>query len=100
MTTFTRTTQGSYDPETDTATPSSTTIEGLALRVKGDPARYRQLGLVESEAPTLMFVPTTYGDRPEPGDRVTWESEVYSVRAVDPVAPDGVTIAARIIIEK
>ena len=98
--TFTRTTQGSYDPETDTATKTTTTVTGRAMRVRGNPHRYDALGLVESKAPTLFFVPQTYGETPAPGDVVTWESEQYTARDVLPIAPDGVTIAARIIIEK
>ncbi len=98
--TFTRTVQGSYDPETEVATETTTTIVGPAIRVRGDPNRYLALGLVESKAPTLYFVPTTYGQTPAPGDTVTWESQEYSVKDVLPLAPDGVTISARIIIGK
>ena len=97
--TFTRTAQGSYDAATDTATLSTSTIVGTAVQVQGDPHRYAALGLVESKAPTLIFVPNTYGDTPEPGDVVTWQSQEYTVRDVTPAAPDGVTIAARVIIE-
>lgn len=99
MITFTRNTQSAYDPETDTSSTSETTITGVAIRVPGDPKRYAALGLVESDAPTLQFVPTTYGNTPEPGDTVTWANETYTVRDVEPVAPDGVTILARVIIE-
>ena len=98
--TFTRVVRASYDPETDTATETTSTITGTAVRAMGNPHRYTALGLVESKAPTLIFVPTTYGDTPEPGDVVTWESEEYTVRDVEAAAPDGVTIAARVIIER
>lgn len=98
--TFTRTLQVNYDPETDLGTETVSTVVGVAMRVQGDPHRYQALGLVESKAPTLYFVPTTYGQTPEPGDTVTWESEEYTARDVLPLAPDGVTIACRIIIEK
>lgn len=98
--TFTRVLQTSYDPETDQGVDTTTTITGVAIRVRGDAHHYQALGLIESKAPTLYFVPTTYGETPEPGDVVTWESEEYTVRDVSPLAPDGVTIAARIIIEK
>lgn len=98
--TFTRVTHGTYDPETDTATPTTTTITGTAIRSVGDPHRYAALGLVESQAPTLFWVPTTYGDTPEPGDTVVWQSTTYTARDVTVIAPDGVTIAARVIVEK
>lgn len=100
MITFVRNTQSNYDPETDTATVTETEITGVALRVRGEPKRYAELGLVESQAPTLFFVPTTYGDTPEPGDAVEWLNDTYIVRDVDPLAPDGVTISARVIIAK
>ena len=98
--TFTRVVQGSYDPETDSATPSTTTVTGTAIRSRGTPHKYAELGLVESKAPTLFWIPTTYGDTPEPGDTVVWLNETYTARDVEVIAPDGVTIAARVIIEK
>jgi len=97
--TFTRIAR-TYDPETDTATASTTTYPGTAIRSRGRPHKYAELGLVESKAPTLFWVPTTYGDTPEPGDTVTWYGETYTARDVEVIAPDGVTIAARVIIEK
>ena len=98
--TFTRTLQSSYDPETDLATLTTSTVVGTAMRVRGDAHKYRDLGLVESKAPTLFFVPATYGGTPEPGDTVTWESETYTAKDVSVIAPDGVTIAARVIIDR
>lgn len=98
--TFTRTVQSSYDPETDLATLTTTTVVGTAMRTRGDPQRYTALGLVESEAPTLLFVPTTYGQTPKAGDTVSWQSETFTARDVQVIAPDGVTIAARVIVEK
>jgi len=97
--TFTRTTR-SYSGTTDTPTTQTTTLPGTAIRVRGDPHRYSALGLVESKAPTLLWIPTTYGDTPEPGDEVVWRSETYTARDVEVVAPDGVTIAAKVIVEK
>ena len=101
--TFTRTTQGSYDPETDSATLSTTTVVGTAVRGAGNPKRYQALGLVESDAPTLIFVPTTYGQFPEPGDTVVWPptgGSTYTVRDVENISPDGVSILSRVIVEK
>ena len=98
--TFTRTAQGNYDAATDTAALATSTITGTAVQVPGQPHRYAQLGLVESEAPTLIFIPTYYGETPEPGDVVTWASQEYTVRDVQRWAPDGVTIGASIVIEQ
>ena len=97
--TFTRSTR-TYTATTDVATVAETTITGSAIQVRGDPRRYQALGLVLTDMPTLFFSPTTYGDAPEPGDTVTWPTggHTWTVKDVDPIAPDGVLIAARIVI--
>jgi len=101
MVTFTRSAPGTYDAATDAWTaPVTTTITGNAIQVKGDPRRYRALSLVMTEALTLLFAPTTYGETPAPGDAVTWASVVYTVRDVETNAPDGVTITARVIVSR
>lgn len=100
-TTFTHTTPGIYDAATDTwsAPEIAETVSGEATQTKGDPEQYRALSLVESEAPTLLWAPNTYGDAaPDPGWTVTWADVEYVVKAVDPVAPDGVVIVAKIVI--
>lgn len=99
--TFSHTTTGTYDPATDTTTGATvTTVTGKAIRTKGDPLKYQALNLVASEAPTLLFTPTTYGSLPSLGDTVSWGSVVYSVKDVDPVAPDGTAIIARIVVAR
>ena len=98
--TFSRTTQGGYDAETDTATPSTSTVVGHAVRVQGDPERYAGLGLVEAKAVTLLFAPTTIDEQPSPGDEVTWDGVEYTVRDVDPVAPDGDVIVSSVVIAR
>ena len=99
--TFTRRTR-TYTATTDTATLVESTMTGSAIQVRGDPKRYQAAGLVLSEMPTLFFSPETYGDTPEPGDTVVWPEggSTWTVRDVDPIAPDGVTIAARVIIKR
>ncbi len=88
-----------YDPATDQGAPVVVTmLTGAAIRVRGNPATYRRLELVETEAPTLLFVPTTYGGTPKAGDELTWESKAWTVRDVDPLQPDGVTIMAKLVI--
>jgi len=97
---FTRTVPGTYDPATDTFTsPTETTVTGSAIQVRGDPETYRALSLIQSEAPTLFWTPATYGEAPEPGDTVVWASKTYTVRDVAKIQPDGVCIAARVIVE-
>ena len=103
MVTFTRVAM-TIDATTDVATASTTTITGNAMQVRGNPQRYKELGLTLGTMPTLFFAPTNYNldvfstDFVQPGDTVTWASKVYTVKDVDPIAPDGVVIAARIIV--
>ena len=95
--TFTRTTQ-TYNPTTGVTTSATSTVAGHAIRVRGDTETYRALSLIQSEAPTLLFTPATYGEVPQPGDAVTWAHVDYRVRDVNPLEPDGVVILARVII--
>ena len=98
-TTFTRK-ANTYNPETGVLTVSESTISGSAVQVKSDPRRFDALGLSLLENLTLLFTPTTYGETPQPGDEVTWPASgtVYKVADVDPTAPDGKTILARVVI--
>lgn len=97
--TFTRDSR-TFNATTQRPTTTTTTIVGSAIRVQGDARRYEALGLRETEAPTLLFVPNTYGDTVKPGDRVTWESKEWTVAEVFPLAPDGVTILQKVIIKR
>jgi len=97
--TFTRTTR-TYTPTTDTSTITSTTVAGSAIRIPGDPKVYEALKLVEWDAPTLLFAPTTYDEVPEPGDTLSWDSNTYTVRAVQPIAPDGNNLLARVVVTR
>jgi len=103
--TFTRTSPGTYDPLTDTTSAATvTTVAGRGIIVRGDPQRYRALELTLSTAPTLLFAPTTYPLQAnttamvQPGDTVVLNNATLTVRDVEPVAPDGNVIVARIIV--
>lgn len=99
--TFSHVTPGAYDEATDTySSPTSVTVPGAAIQVEGQPDTYERLGLVQSSAPTLFFVPTTLGDLPLPGYAVTWAGSSCTVRDVDAIAPDGVAIAATIVVQR
>ena len=99
--TFTLGSPGTYDAAADQWTsPSTTTVAGHAIHTRGNPETYRDLGLVEAEAPTLLFVPTTFGEVPDLGYRVTWASVVYTVKQVQPLMPDGTVIMARVVVGK
>lgn len=104
-----RKTTSTYDEATDTWSEGATSeVSGLVLQTRGDPRKYEALALVESEAPTLLFVPYTRGELPELGAVVRWPNPLgipdvgtaYSVADVDPVAPDGRAIMARIIVKR
>jgi hypothetical protein len=100
---FARVTQ-SHDAATGLVTPTSTTIAGRALQVRGQPRRYEALGLRLDTMPTLLFEPTSLALRAntsafvQPGDTVTWNSATLTVRDVDVVAPDGLVQLARIVV--
>lgn len=87
-----------YTPTTDTSTVSSASVAGYAVRTRGNPKVYEALKLIESEAPTLLFSPTTYGSMPDLGATVTWNGKTYTVRDVLPVAPDGTGIIAKVVV--
>lgn len=105
MITFTRTNPGTYDGPTGTYTGAAvTTISGNAVKVRGDPQTYARLNLVLSQHPTLLFTPNEYeqldftDDFVKPGDTVQWNGVTFTVRDVNTIAPDGVVIAARIVV--
>jgi hypothetical protein len=103
MITFTRTRQA-VDEATGQVTPTVTTVTGAAIQVRGIPQRYAALGLTLATMPTLFFTPTDYNLAAGsdqfvlPGDVTTWAGQVAVARDVDPIAPDGVVIAARIVV--
>ena len=99
--TFSHVSPGTYSPSDGTyATPSTTTVTGSAVQVAGDPDTYDRLKLIRSIAPSLFFTPTTLGSLPAPGDTAVWGSDNYVVKDVSPLAPDGVAIAATVVIAK
>ncbi|MBK8006752.1 MAG: hypothetical protein IPK12_23470 [Gemmatimonadetes bacterium] len=105
MLTFTRTTQV-HDPEIGSVTPTTSTITGEGIVVKGDVQRYKSLGLVESVAPCVLFTPASYplkaftDEFVQPGDTVDLLGTTYTVRDVQPTCPDGYVIVARIIVSR
>lgn len=71
--TFSHTNPGTYDAATDTwSSASTTTVTGSAMRVRGNPLVYQALELIQSEAPTLLFAPNTYGSLPALQSAVVW----------------------------
>lgn len=77
----------------------NSSVSGSAIRVGGNSSRYLALGLELTQNPTLFFTPSTYGELPEAGYTVSWAGKTVTVKDVQPIAPDGVAIAARVICE-
>jgi hypothetical protein len=99
--TFTKSVPGTYDPETDTSTaPSTLSVPGYAMKVSGDPDTYARLQLIESEAPTLEFVPDTIGDAPVLGMTVDFGGETLTVKDVDTLAMNGTPEAAFVVVSR
>jgi hypothetical protein len=90
-----------YDAATGlVGAPTVTEIAGYALRTRGNPARYRELGLVETEAPTFLFVAATFGALPALGGTMRFGGHTYTARDIEPLAPDGVAILARVVAQR
>jgi hypothetical protein len=103
--TFSKTVPGTHDAATDTYTsPSTTTVPGYAVEVQPksilDVERYRALSLVPGVAPTLEFVPTTFGGTPELGATASWAGHTVTVRDIVPVQPDGTPILFRLVVSR
>lgn len=96
--TFSRTTR-TVDDAGGGSTESTVTIAANAAKVRPNRSgemRYQQLGITLSKAIVLLTATATYGDRILPGDTVVWAGETWTVKDVDEVAPDGVTIISRV----
>jgi hypothetical protein len=93
-----------YDSATDTpAFPASvTTVTGVAMAlVGGQPTAYAPNTRVETAGLELGFVPPTYGGTlPAEGMLCPWGGEEWWVESVDPVAPDGTAIGARVVLAR
>lgn len=99
--TFTLTTPGTHSESTGTfSTPTTADVTGSALEVAGDPRQYAELGLTSHQSATLLFAPDTYGDTPSLNAQVLWGSDLYTVKAVKPLRPDGTAILARVVVSR
>jgi hypothetical protein len=76
-----------------------TTISGYAMRARGLPDTYRQLSLVESSNPTLLFAASTFGSLVKVGDTVVWDGTTLTAIDVSPTDPDGAgPIICRVVV--
>lgn len=89
-----------YDPVTDEWTnPGGTTtsVGGKAVQVAGDPDRYAALNLVLVNPVTLLVAAKNLTTKPKVGMQVAWAGELYTVRDVEPTAPDGTAIIYTVV---
>jgi head-tail adaptor len=103
LVTFTKAvTTSRYDAETNTldTPPVTTTATGYIKRIGGEPQQRETQSLVEREAPTVLFVPTTYGTLPALGASAHVSADDFFLRSVLPIAPDGVALAARLVVDR
>lgn len=98
--TFTKTVVTGYDETTGVQTTGTVTVAGYAIRRPGKLETYERLGLIESAAPTLFFVPETYGEEPPLGASCSWGGQQHTAADVLPLEPDGEAIAARVVIKR
>lgn len=106
--TFTRSNPGIHDPATDTFSGASVetwTGEGVAFALEG--RRYKELELVEKEALSMYFAPTTYAavdTEPPLGATIAWPegtTNVFRIVRKLAVNPDGLgLIMAELIIAR
>lgn len=85
---------GAYNPLTDTWSggPTATAVTGAAVEVPGDPDRFAALGLVLANPVVLLVAATGLEITPAPGMAFTWGGVTYTIKNVEKVAPDGVTV--------
>lgn len=90
-----------HDPATGMLTGGAPgLVPGAAIRVRGNPTRYEALRLVESEAPTLLVALDDYSATVPLGAQVAFGQVTYTVRDVEPVAPDGTPIVLRVVVAR
>lgn len=102
---FRLTTPGTYDEDTDTySDPLTKFVLGKAFKITGDQQVYRDLGLTQLEPMTLLFRPEVFGELPGLGYMIDWDDQYGGtplvVKAVDPVAPTGDAIVARVVVSR
>ncbi len=81
---------GTLDAATDRKTSgSSAAVAGYGARVRGREKEYDGLSMVQSEAPTFFFIPTTYGAEPALNSTAIFGGVTYTLARTIPIDPDG-----------
>ena len=97
--TFTRAVN-TVDVRSGDVAPTQITAVSSAIRVKPyrmDLLRYEALGLTLNNPVTLVVAASGLAFAPLPGDVFAFGAETFTVRTVDPIAPDGAAILYRVI---
>jgi hypothetical protein len=82
-----------YDPATDTFSGGGgTAVTGRAVQIDGDPDRFAALSLVLVNPVTLLVAAMGLAIVPAPGGTFVWAGKTYTIKDVEPVAPDGTSI--------
>jgi hypothetical protein len=79
---------------------ASVTVAGYAIPLSGMPKRFMPSKLVETQGPSLFFVPTTYGERPAINALGTWGGTEYAVKDEQPFDPDGTALFSYVALER
>lgn len=88
------------DEVTGATVPVTTTTPTSAIRVKPYRMDYMRLetgGLTLFDPVTLLAAASGMAFSPLPGDTFSWGANSFTVRTVDPIAPDGNAILYRVI---
>lgn len=89
---------GVPDPLTGLSTGGGTSsVAGHGLQLPGNQERYRDLQLVSFMAITLLFAASTYGEKPAIGSTFDFMGSTWTVKAIDPFAPDGTPVIFTVI---
>jgi hypothetical protein len=95
-----------YDADTDSWSPDLRTVAtGSAVQIDGDPDRLAVLSLVVVNPVTLLIAAegwttaagASVAFTPIMPTTMTWAGEVYAVKDIDPIAPNGRAIAWTVV---
>jgi hypothetical protein len=93
-------TSGTYDGATGTWSEEggAAEVSGWAVEKPLEPEEYQELKQITKNPVLLVFVPTTYGERPVMGQRPMWAGRSRTVAGVLPIRPAEEALAARVVL--
>lgn len=95
-------TAATYQSATDTPNSPAiqATVAGVAMQDPGDQQAYVPNTVKQGETLKLLFVPSTYGEFPQPGATAAWAGNDYSLASLEAIAPDGVALGAHVVLTR